>query len=95
MIRHLDSGHELIGNKKRLYGMMIVEADNEGDVPIKWVEYSSQIRSNEVLHGSLPHRDEGVRKTIRDSFVGITTWQKICAELNIPRQVLINSVKDL
>jgi hypothetical protein len=95
MIRHLDCAYEQMGDKKRLYGLMIVEAENQENVPNKWLTYQDLIKSNEILAGSLPHRSEKVRKIIRDSFLGITTWQKICGEMNIANEILIKKVENL
>lgn len=92
MIRHLDCAYELHKNEKQIYGMMIVESDNGKSVPDKWLQYENQIKSDVILDSNLPHRLKDERNNIRDSFLGITTWQRICTELDIPFEVLITNV---
>jgi hypothetical protein len=32
---------------------------------------------------SLPHRDPSQRNLIADGFLGVTTWQRVCAEFEL------------
>jgi len=50
--------------------------------------------AEEVLEGSLPHRTPDERSQIAGALLGVTTWQVVCDEFQIPREVLIPEVFD-
>jgi hypothetical protein len=47
-----------------------------------------------VLRASLPHRTADERSQIASALLGVTTWQAVCDEFQIPREVLIPEVLD-
>jgi hypothetical protein len=83
MLRHIDCAWEIRGTK-RVFGLFIVEGNGGTDVPPEWREASISTISAEAVQGSLPHRSRDEQVGIRDAFLGITTWQRVCNEFNIP-----------
>ena len=84
MFRHLDCAWEIRGNK-RVLGMLIVEGSGDDEtVPDYWRDYSERLVSAEVVASSLPHRGPAEQRAIAGSFVGVTTWQRVCREFDIP-----------
>lgn len=96
MLRHLDSVWDHLEGR-RLYGLYIVEGESgTGSIqpPSTWHEAVESTISHEVLRGSLPHRTPDERSQIAAALLGVTTWQAICDEFQIPRDVLIPEVFD-
>ncbi|MBE7508501.1 MAG: hypothetical protein HS101_19775 [Planctomycetia bacterium] len=92
MLRHLDCAWELhrAGGPAPV-GVFIVEGTPaNGAVPDKWRRDLNESRLPPILTESLPHRSSEEREAIRDSFLGVTTWQRICDEFCIP----INSLPE-
>jgi hypothetical protein len=83
MLRHIDCAWEIRG-KKQVIGFFIVEGSaKDGDVPPRWRDYATEITSAAAIAGSLPHRGPEEQKGIASSFIGVTTWQKVCWEFGI------------
>lgn len=96
MLRHLDAAWEHL-RERRLYGLFIVEADEageKGEPPAAWRMAVDASVSDEALEQSLPHRAPDQRSAIAAALLGVTTWQAVCDELQIPSQVLIPEVLD-
>jgi hypothetical protein len=96
MLRHLDAAWEH-RQGRRIYGLFIVEAE-KGTAAFEtssvWQEAVELTISEEVLKGSMPHRSPEERSEIASALLGVTTWQAICDEFQIPREVLIPEVLD-
>ena len=95
-LRHLDSVWDHLEGR-RLYGLYIVEGEggtSSTQPPSTWHEAVESTISHEVLRGSLPHRTPDERSQIASALLGVTTWQAICDEFQIPRDVLILEVFD-
>jgi hypothetical protein len=96
MLRHLDAAWEY-RQGRRIYGLFIVEAE-KGTTSVEpssaWHEAVELTISDEVLKGSLPHRSSDERSQIASALLGVTTWQAVCDEFQIPREVLIPEVLD-
>ena len=96
MLRHLDGAWEH-RQGRRIYGLFIVEAE-KGTTSVEpssaWHEAVELTISDEVLKGSLPHRSPDERSQIASALLGVTTWQAVCDEFQIPREVLIPEVLD-
>jgi hypothetical protein len=96
MLRHLDAAWEY-RQGRRIYGLFIVEAES-GATSVEpssaWHEAVEVTISDEVLKGSLPHRSPDERSQIASALLGVTTWQAVCDEFQIPRAVLIPEVFD-
>lgn len=90
MLRHLDAAWE-VRNGRQLFGFMIVEGGGE-EADAKWQAQALEIIPPEVLAGSLPHRSDEERQQIARAFLGITTWQKVCAALEVSWTVAIPEV---
>lgn len=96
LLRHLDSAWDT-RRERRLYGVLMVEADREvgrSEAPAAWSEGLERSLSDEALAQSLPHRSTDERAAIGAALLGVTTWQAVCDELQVPRQVLIAEVLD-
>lgn len=96
MLRHLDAAWEH-RQGRRIYGLFIVEAEKgtTSVVPSSaWHEAVELTISDKVLTGSLPHRSTDERSQIASALLGVTTWQAVCDEFQIPREVLIPEVPD-
>ena len=96
MLRHLDAAWEH-RQGRRIYGLFIVEAE-EGTASVgpssAWHQAVEMAIAEEVLEGSLPHRTPDERSQIAGALLGVTTWQVVCDEFQIPREVLIPEVFD-
>ncbi len=96
MLRHLDAAWEH-REGRRIYGLYIVEAESgtsSTEPPSTWHGAVESTISDEVLRASLPHRTSDERSQIASALLGVTTWQAVCDEFQIPRQVLIPEVFD-
>jgi hypothetical protein len=96
MLRHLDAAWEH-RQGRRIYGLFIVEAErgtSSVEPPLVWHDAVGLTISNDVLEASLPHRSPDERTQIASALLGVTTWQAVCAEFQIPREVLIPEVFD-
>ncbi len=49
-----------------------------------WLHQSELQVRDDTLTASLPHRSAAERQEIADGFLGITTWQRLCADLGLP-----------
>jgi hypothetical protein len=96
MLRHLDAAWEH-RQGRRIYGLFIVETE-EGAASVEpssaWHQAVEATVSEDVLTGSLPHRSPEERSQIASALLGVTTWQAVCDEFQIPREVLIPEVFD-
>jgi len=96
MLRHLDAAWEH-RDGRRIYGLYIVEAESGAssvEPPSTWHEAVESTISDEVLRASLPHRTSDERSQIASALLGVSTWQAVCDEFQIPRDVLIPEVFD-
>ena len=94
MLRHLDAAWEH-RQGRRIYGLFIVEAEKDArsDEPSSvWHEAVELTVSDKVLNGSLPHRSLEERSQIAGALLGVTTWQALCYEFQMPHEVLIPEV---
>ena len=86
LLRHIDCAWEIRGSGVVL-GFLIVEGNGGPeavDVPQRWMDWAQECRSGPVLEGSLPHRSESERTDIASGVLGVRTWQRLCAEFDIP-----------
>ena len=96
MLRHLDAAWEH-RQGRQIYGLFIVEAeepDTSAEPSGAWHQAVESTISDQVLNGSLPHRSPEERSHIASALLGITTWQAVCNEFQIPHNVLIQEVLD-
>jgi hypothetical protein len=85
MLRHMDAAWEIRG-AKRVLGLMIVEGDGGADavtVSHHWANEARQQVLDKTLIDSLPHRSVEERRQIAAGFLGVTTWQRVCAAFAI------------
>jgi hypothetical protein len=82
MLRNLDAAWEIRGGRS-VVGFFIV--DERGGAPVSaWNQFVSETVVPDVLEASLPHRSEAERDAIARAFLGVTTWQAVCREFDIP-----------
>ncbi|MBW3540974.1 MAG: hypothetical protein KY476_11945 [Planctomycetes bacterium] len=95
MLRHIDAAFEVRGSKAVL-GFFIVEGEPPDSclVPPAWLTAAAATVSPDVLASSLPHRSQPERDELAKAFIGVTTWQRVCAELGVPTTVLIDEIPD-
>ena len=96
MLRHLDGAWEH-RQGRQIYGLFIVEAEqgtSSVEASSAWQEAVELTVSQQVLNGSLPHRSSDERSQIASALLGVTTWQALCDEFQMPREVLIPEVLD-
>lgn len=85
MLRHMDAAWD-IGGGKRVLGLMIVEGQGGADATTPnnhWLTQANDQVLAETLADSLPHRDPVERNQIADGFLGVTTWQRVCAAFGL------------
>jgi hypothetical protein len=85
MLRHMDAAWEIRG-AKRVLGLMIVEGDGDADaisVSPHWANQAKVQVLEQTLRDSLPHRSFEERRQIAAGFLGVTTWQRVCAAFSI------------
>jgi hypothetical protein len=90
MLRHMDCAWELRGSRL-VFGFFIVEGDGGAEavgVPPRWADAAAETVRPAALRGSLPHRTAAEQAEICRGFLGVTTWQRLCAELEIPWSAL-------
>ena len=86
MLRHMDAAYEIRGGK-RVLGLMIVEGNGGADtvtVSDHWTQQAGEQILEQTQNDSLPHRGVEERRQIAAGFLGVTTWQRVCAEFSIP-----------
>jgi hypothetical protein len=89
MLRHLDGAWDHRDGRQVL-GLIILE---EADLSAKpWVKYASEIASPDVLRASLPHRTDEQRSLISQAFCGLTSWNAVLRQFNIPEETLLDKV---
>jgi hypothetical protein len=89
MLRHLDGAWEIRG-RKAVFGFFIVEGEDTGGIPEHWIHAARETISPAALSSSLPHRSKAEAAGIRRSFLGVTTWQRVCRALEIDTSLLID-----
>jgi hypothetical protein len=86
LVRHMDAAMNAFPDKQVL-GLLIVEGPG-GRKAVEpsdyWKEQCRAQYAEDMLRDSLPHRTPEQRQTIGDGIIGITTWQRVCAEFRIP-----------
>jgi hypothetical protein len=86
MLRHMDAAWEIRGDKKIL-GLMIVEGSENAQAVVPSEHWQKEAQAQvelKMLEASLPHRTADERNQIAKGFLGVTTWQRVCAEFNLP-----------
>jgi hypothetical protein len=89
--RHVDAAWEVRGHR-RVFGMFIVEGDETGAVPPLWRAAVQAAIAPETLATSFPHRGAEERDAIAQCFLGVTTWQRVCAQFGIDYSALPDTV---
>jgi hypothetical protein len=85
MLRHMDAAWDIRGGR-RVLGLMIVEGQGGAEAVTPTDHWLTQANEQVVLPtlvSSLPHRSAEEREQIADGFLGVTTWQRVCAEFEI------------
>ena len=86
MLRHMDAAMEVRG-ARRVLGLMIVEGPGGADAIVPsayWLSQAELQVGEDALEVSLPHRSLAERQDIADGFLGVTTWQRVCADCRLP-----------
>jgi hypothetical protein len=93
VLRNLDAAWDSRGERE-VVAFFAVEgnATDDTSVPEHWMQAVDATLSEEALAGSLPHRGEDERQEMARAFRGAVTWQAICDEFSLPRNILIDEV---
>lgn len=94
MWRHMDAAWEVRAGRP-VIGLLVVEGPPDGSVPAVWVSATRALLTERALLDSLPHRDEATRIAIRDSFAGVTTWQRLSVLAGDDPAQLPDTVRDV
>jgi hypothetical protein len=81
----MDAAWEIRG-EKRVFGLMVVEGRGGADAvtpDVHWLTEANSQVLEATLTKSLPHRGVSERHQIADDFLGVTTWQRLCAEFGL------------
>jgi hypothetical protein len=91
--RHIDAAWEIRGTRA-VYGFFIVEgaAADRPDVPPQWSAAATDCLSPGARRSSFPHRSADEVTAISRCFLGVTTWQQVCARFSIDWQSLPDEV---
>jgi hypothetical protein len=82
MLRNIDAAWDNRGDRN-IVGFYIVGDDASTSLSSTWTRAVDNTVSAAMLNGSLPHRSRTERDEIAQSFIGATTWGRVCAELGI------------
>jgi hypothetical protein len=82
--RHMDAAWEIRGGRA-VYGLFLVEgaSPEPNMVPDIWKKAAELALGPTALAGSFPHRSEVERNAITGGFLGVATWQRLCADFAI------------
>jgi hypothetical protein len=96
MWRHMDAAWEVRG-RRAVFGFFLVEGlpPRPSDVPPAWQMASSVTLQAEALEASFPHRSETERKALARGFLGVATWQQVCARFGLDFDALPKTVSDI
>lgn len=83
MLRHIDAAWDQRDGRD-VYGFFIVEDDTAG----AWNTACADTLAPEMLSKSLPHRSDATQAEIANAFLGITTWDRVCAAFGLPKSLL-------
>jgi hypothetical protein len=86
MLRHMDAAWE-VRREREVRGLMIVEGPGGADAvdpSAYWLSQAAILADPEIQEASLPHRTVTMRERIGRGFLGVTTWQAVCAEFGLP-----------
>ena len=72
MLRNIDAAWDG-ANGRRVFGFFIVK-----ELTDEWLRAVNETVSERALAESLPHRLDDVKEQIADSFLGVTTWERVC-----------------
>ncbi len=91
--RHLDAAWELRG-RRQIFGFFIVEGTEPDPMQVsaRWREAAALTLLAASLDASLPHRSELEREGIRRAFLGVATWQSVCATFGLDFNTLPDRV---
>jgi hypothetical protein len=91
--RHIDAAWEIRG-KQDVYGFFIVDQPDPltTGIPADWAAAASKCLTESVLRSSFPHRSDAEVQAISRCFLGLTTWQQVCARFDIDLRDLPDQV---
>lgn len=85
LVRHMDAAMDRFPHK-RVFGLLIVEGEGGANAVLSsehWRQESADAYSPSLVAASLPHRSEAERDALRQSILGLTTWQAACRASSI------------
>lgn len=79
-----------------MFGFFLVEGLRPvpTEVPPVWQEAATLTLAPESIESSLPHRGERDRLGIVHAFLGVATWQQVCAQFGIDPGTLPRTVPE-
>jgi len=93
MWRHMDAAWEIRG-RRAVFGFFLVDGlpPEPIEVPSVWELASQATLAATGLDGSFPHRSDRERQGIAQGFLGVATWQCVCAKFGLDFNTLPDTV---
>lgn len=91
--RHIEGAWGMRSARK-VFGFFIVE-EADGRISELWERAAKETVSERTLSTSFPHLSAEEKSEIAGSFIGVATWQQVCAEFDIDVTILPDTVDDL
>src|SRR5437016_12679330 len=82
MLRHMDAASWATSGAKHVYGMIVVEGGGGLDALTPSDYWKAECDAQVIqptLDCSVPHRSQPERHAKADAFLGVATWQRVCA----------------
>ena len=90
--RHIEGAWGMRGTRK-VFGFFLVE-EADGGLPALWEAAAQDAASEAALSSSFPHLSVDERLELAACFIGVATWQQVCAEFGIDPASLPDTIDD-
>ena len=90
--RHIEGAWGMRGARK-VFGFFLVE-DVSGGLPALWESAAKDAVSDAALSSSFPHLSGSERSELAACFIGVATWQQVCAAFGIDTATLPDTIDD-
>lgn len=91
--RHIEGAWGMRGSRS-VFGLFLVE-EADGELPPLWNTAAHHTASEAALISSFPHLLAAERSALAKCFIGVGTWQQVCAEFGPDAASLPDTTDDL